>query len=102
MFGKLNEARKMAEAVKEKLENTMIEGRSADGHVLVVCNGNRRVISVSITGQHADNAALAINFQMAVNEALEKAEKMAEEEMRNAANALMPGGLGALGSMFGK
>ena len=102
MFGKLNEARKMAEAIKEKLDQVSVMGQSTDGRVRVICNGNRRVTEVLIDTEISDKNHLAGLVKEATNEALEKAEKMSEEEMRNAASSLMPGGLGALGNLFGK
>lgn len=92
MFGldKLMAMKKQAEDMKAKLSNMVVEGQSANGQIKVTANGNRQIQGIEI----ADDIYGSIAKQQlqqwvleACNEALQKAEKLAENEMKS----LLPG-----------
>ncbi|MBK9285162.1 MAG: YbaB/EbfC family nucleoid-associated protein [Sphingobacteriaceae bacterium] len=93
MYAKLKEAKKLADEIKNKLEQTLVEGEAASGDIKVQVNGNRKVLSVTIASavQHGDKIFLEENIVKALNEALIKAEKLNEEEMKKAAGGILPG-----------
>lgn len=101
MFGKLTEAKKKAEEVKERLANIQVSGE-AQG-VRVIASGNRRIIDIQIDqNTNFDQDELLDLIQIASNRALEQADNVSEAEMQAVANELLPGGLGGLGSLFSK
>ena len=82
---------KMAE-VQEELKNTNVEGESGDGMIKVVANCKKDVLSINI-----DDALLAEDKDMvedlilvAVKQALENADKKAEEMMKSVTGGSMP------------
>lgn len=97
MFGldKLMAMKKQAEEIKERLNHISVDAASANGQIQVTATGNRQIKQITI----ADELLTAQNREeleemlaLACNRALEKAEKLAESEMRS----LLPG-LGGLG-----
>ena len=91
MFGlnKLKEAKEKAQEIKTRLDNTQVEGKSSNGEVNVVCNGNRKVLSISINEsifKIRDQKEVEALVVEATNQALQQAEQLAEAEMR----AIMP------------
>lgn len=93
MMGKLQEAKRIADEIKRKLDDTALSAEAASGDIKVCVNGNRKVLSVHIAPslQHGDAEFLNRNLIQALNEALNKAEKLSEAEMKKAAGGLMPG-----------
>lgn len=100
MIKKLQEAQQQMKKIKERLETIQVTGKSDDGAVVVVVNGNRKVLDVSISDAILDLKSDALNHSVrqAVNNALESAEKVNEAEMKAAAGSMMPG----MGGLFGK
>lgn len=90
MMSKLKEAKRIADEIKLKLDNTFVSAESAGGDVKVEMTGNRKITSVSIAPalQHGDKNELEKHLLNAMNSALQKAEKLHEEEMKNAAGGL--------------
>ncbi len=95
MFGKIQEAKKKAAAIKERLESISLMAESENGLARTVVNGNRKVISIEFL-KEGDKQALAGAALEAVNKALEQADNVAESEMKAVAGDLLPGGLGNL------
>lgn len=93
MMGKLQEMKQKAEEVKVKLESTLIQSDGAGGDVKIVITGSRRIQSIELTDslQHGDKQALEEQLVVALNRAIEKADRMNEEEMKKAAGGLLPG-----------
>ncbi len=102
MFGKLAEAKQKAEEIRKRLEQVQVLGRSSDGSVKAVVNGRRRVVELQIDENLTDPALLKQNLIEAVNSGLEQADNVAEAEMASVAKDMLPGGLGALGSLLKK
>jgi DNA-binding protein YbaB len=88
------EMKKKADEMKSKL-NDIVVSEIHQG-VTVDCNGNRKVLSIHISGDLLNNKThLETVVCEAVNKALSSAEKASATEM-----ASMVGGLGAMASLF--
>ncbi|MCW3077860.1 MAG: nucleoid-associated protein YbaB/EbfC family [Bacteroidetes bacterium] len=92
-MGKLQEAKKIAEEIKTKLDNTLLTSESAGGDIKIEITGNRKVIRVSVAPalQHGDKQQLEEHLLKAMNQAIGMADKIHEEEMKKVAGGLMPG-----------
>lgn len=102
MFEQLEEQQK---AVQEKLAAQTIEVGSGDGLVVVRMTGNKVVRSVIIDRDHADFAdpdAVEDHLVMAMNEAIRKATEMEQQVVQEWMASVLPGGMGALGGLFGR
>ncbi|MGZ3900028.1 MAG: YbaB/EbfC family nucleoid-associated protein [Bacteroidia bacterium] len=93
MMGKLQEAKKIAAEIKERLDNTLLQAEAASGDIKIEITGNRNIISVYIAPglQHGDQKQLQEQLKIAMNLAIQKADKVHEEEMKKVAGGLMPG-----------
>jgi DNA-binding YbaB/EbfC family protein len=94
MIEKLMEMKKRMEEVKVRLDSITVKGDSGQGNVQVHMNGNRKVTGVSIAPelvQSADTEQLEELLQVAINRALEQAERVNESEMRSVAGGILPG-----------
>jgi nucleoid-associated protein EbfC len=93
MMGKLQEMKRKTEEAKQRLEEVICIGESASGDIKVRVNGNRKVLSVYIAPaiQHGENEQLEDLISVAINRALDQAEKEYEKEMQKAAGGLLPG-----------
>ncbi len=100
MFGKLAEAKQKAAEIKERLEQVSVMGQSDDGNIKVVVSGGRRVLDIQSGNCDMNSIESKTELIQAMNRALEQADKVAESEMSAIAKDMLPGGLGALGSMF--
>ena len=101
MFGmmkKLKEAQQKMQEIKDRLDAITVEGSSPGGKIKVTANGNRKVKGITFADNDitSDPEQLEDYLIMAVNDAIEKAERVNEAEMKSAAGSMMPG----LGSMF--
>ncbi|MCK5856537.1 MAG: YbaB/EbfC family nucleoid-associated protein [Bacteroidales bacterium] len=105
MFGDIIEKMKVAqEESKEKLARILVDGQTEGGGVKVVVNGNREVKQVYFTAEfwaQAEKEEVEELTMIALNRALEKAEKMYTEEMSGAAKGMMPN-IPGMGNLFGK
>jgi nucleoid-associated protein EbfC len=93
MMSKLQEAKKLAEEIKLRLDNTTLQEEAAGGDIKIEITGNRRIKSISIAPalQHGDKKMLEEQLLSALNRAIETADKVNAEEMKKAAGGLMPG-----------
>jgi hypothetical protein len=100
MFGKigdmmkqLQEAKKVAEEVKQKLDNTVLSIESAGGDIQIDITGSRKILKIIIAPalQHGYAVVLQRELLQAMNRAIEKADKANEEEMKKVAGGMMPG-----------
>lgn len=99
MFGKLAEARQKAEEIKQRLETVTVMGEAENGAVRVLATGNRRIKEIIIDDKvMTDKEQLQDILAVAINRALENADKVAETEMATITSQLLPG----LGNLFGK
>lgn len=92
MMKKLQEMQQKVEETKARLDTILVDGEAA-GKVKVTLTGNRGVKSVSIAPElsELDKEELEDLLIIALNQALEKAEKVNESEMKAASAGLIPG-----------
>ena len=96
LFSKLQEAQQKMQEGKEKLANVTLEGEAGEGLVKITMTGNREVKSIAIADhllapeQKEELEDLLIT---ALNRALQNAEKLYEEEMKDVAGGML-GGMG--------
>ena len=96
LFGKLQEAQQKMLEGKQKLAEVVIDGDAGEGSVKVSVTGNGQVKTISINEQLLSaerKEELEDLLIIALNRALENAEKMREEEMKGLAGGML-GGMG--------
>lgn len=94
MMGKMQEMKQKSEEVKKRLDTISVNGEAENGLVTVVSTANRKITSITIS-----EALMAENDKdqiedltlLAINRALEKAEKVSEAEMAGVAKGMLPG-----------
>lgn len=93
MMGKLQEMKRMADDIKTKLDETEINSEGAGGDIKIVITGTRKIRSVQISSalQHGDKEELEEQLVVALNRAIEAADRLNEDEMKKAAGGLLPG-----------
>lgn len=92
-MGKLQEMKQKAEEVKSKLETTTLDIEAAGGDIRITVTGGRRIRSLAIAPslQHGDKNELEEQLTVALNRAMESADRLNEEEMKKAAGGFLPG-----------
>jgi len=100
MFDNLmSQMQEQAAEIKKKLDKTIVEGQAENGLVVVKATGNKKILSVAISNDIVnDKEAIEDLIIVAVNKALDEAEKVSEKESKHMAEGLIPD----LGGMFGK
>jgi len=74
------------------LEKIRVETESEDGLVKVTSNGNRRIINIEINDELLkEKETFEDMLIVTVNKAIEKSEKINEEEMGRIAGDMIPG-----------
>lgn len=104
MFDRINEMQQKMQESKAKLDDIMVHGESADGSVKVTVSANKKVHNIEIAPelvQEADKDKLEDMVLNAITRAMDKADVTAAAEMQKMAGDILPGGLGALGNLFG-
>ncbi|GAB1449213.1 MAG: YbaB/EbfC family nucleoid-associated protein [Bacteroidia bacterium] len=99
MFGKLAEAKKMAEEMKQKLAAIEVEGVADGGKVKVRANGNKEVTAIEIAPEllkPENKEEVEELLQAAINRAVSQAEGISAAEMRSMMGTMMPG----IGNLF--
>jgi nucleoid-associated protein EbfC len=102
MFGDFE---KMQADMQQKLATIHVEGQSGDGAITVTMNAAITVENVKIDMSKfdlSDSEQLEDLLVVAMNAAIEKAQIKAAAESQKLMNQMLPGGLGSLGSLFGK
>lgn len=100
MFGKLAEAQKKAEEIKQRLAGVSVQGQAASGDVTITMDGNKKVKDVNIEMAlmlPERKEELQDYLCIAIEDAINKADMVSANEMKN-----LMGGLPGLGSLFGK
>lgn len=94
MMGKMSEMKEQVEKVKAKLETISVIGKSDNGNVEVIANGNRMIEKISLNESFAKTASkeeIEHNIKEAANRALEQAERVEQSEMSHSAMGIMSG-----------
>lgn len=93
-MGKLQEMKQKVEETKKRLDTITVEGEagSDNKNIKVRVTGNRQIKSVVISDELLnDKEELEDLLVIALNRALEKAEKVNEAELAGAAKGMLPG-----------
>lgn len=93
-MNKLGDLRNKMEEVKARLSEMNFTGAAGDSEVTATVNGNRKLISLDIAPHllfPEKKEEVQELVEVAVNRALEAAERQGEEEMRKAGRDLLPG-----------
>lgn len=93
MLGKLNEMKKKMEEIKSRLDNISVDGNGGDGAVKIEMTANRKVKNVFIEDSLLDSSRkeeLTDYLEIAMNDALEKAQNISETEMEAAGKGILP------------
>jgi len=95
MMAKLQQMQAAAEESKKKLETINVQGKTPDGKIRFVMDGNRKLKEVTFVDEtilHIENKEeIEDMLVVAFNRALAEAEIVNEEEMKNSASGLLPG-----------
>ena len=94
MMGKMQEMKQKSEEVKKRLDTISVNADAEGGKVNVISTGNRKITSIQISEDlmaSGDKEQIEDLIIMAVNKALDKAEKVAETEMAGVAKGMLPG-----------
>ncbi|MBL4710240.1 MAG: YbaB/EbfC family nucleoid-associated protein [Flavobacteriales bacterium] len=94
MMGKMQEMKQKSEEVKKRLDTISVDGVAENGKVKVVSTANRKITSIQISNElmnSGDRDQIEELTLLAINKALEKAEKVAEAEMAGVAKGMLPG-----------
>jgi nucleoid-associated protein EbfC len=93
MMGKLQEMKQKADEIKSKLDDAIIKTEGAGGDIKIEITGNRKLKNIEIASslQHGDKEELEEQLLVALNKAIEEADKVNEQEMKRAASGLLPG-----------
>lgn len=98
MMKKLQQAQEEMKKIKARLDTISVEGSSPEGKIKVSITGNRKIKGITFADDSilTDKEQLEDYLVLAVNDAIEKADKINETEMKSAAGAMMPG----MGGLF--
>jgi len=94
----LKQAQKMQENMQkaqEELAELETEGSSGGGMVTVTVNGKQEIVGLKIAKEVVDSEDIEMLEDLvlaAVNQALEKSQEMASQEMNKVAGGMMPPG----------
>lgn len=94
LLGKMGELKHKMEAAKERLNNIQVVGFAGDKEVQVTMNGNRKLIAINIADHllfPEKKAEVQELIEVAMNRALDDAEKVFEAEMKSAGKGMIPG-----------
>lgn len=91
MMDKLKQAQQEVEKTKVRLDSVLVDETSADGKIKVTLNANRKIKSITIDDALLNDVEELEDFLIiTLNKAIDKASKINETEMANAAKSGMP------------
>jgi DNA-binding YbaB/EbfC family protein len=99
MLKQAQQLQKKMEQLQEELLEKRVEGSAGGGMVTAVVNGRGEMIDVKIDPEAVDPEDVEILEDLivaAVNQAREKAQQLAQEEMRKITGGMLPQGLDGL------
>lgn len=88
----LSQARRQAEALQEKMRQTVVEASAGGGSVTVKMNGNKQVLRVAIDPEVVKSGDLEM-LQDLVTAAVNEAGRKVDEAMQSSLGGML-GGLG--------
>ncbi len=92
MMGKFQEMRLKMEESKKRLDTITVEAEAGGGAVKVTITGNREIKKIAIKEDlfKGDKEELEEVLIVAINRAIEQAEKVNAAEMQGAAQGILP------------
>ncbi len=90
MMGKVKEVQERVKIVQEQLAHKTVVGEAGAGMVKATANGHRKIIQIEIDSALSDVDMAKDLIIAAVNNAIEKADEMAKEEVRKETEGMMP------------
>ncbi len=93
MIGKLKEAEGLMEETKARMESVYVNAEAENGMVKVIMNANKKVKDISIDKSLIDvteKERLEELLVVALNKAMEKADRIFETEMQGMSKGLFP------------
>ena len=92
MMAKLQEMQGAVSESKKRLENIYVKGETIDGNVRFVLDGNRKVKELTIKDEalKGDKDEFIDDLITAFNQAIDDADHVNENEMRNTAFNMFP------------
>lgn len=93
MMGKLKEAQKQMDEAKKRLDTVYVDAQTEGGRIKVTATGNRKIKQIHIDEsiiKEFDVEGLEDLLTVAINKALDSAEKVNEAEMASMAKGIMP------------
>ncbi|MGM0479905.1 MAG: YbaB/EbfC family nucleoid-associated protein [Bacteroidota bacterium] len=93
MMEKLQQMQQQASASKEKLATLKVNGEAGGNLISVEMDGNRKLTNLQINAplDQMEKEDLEDLLSVALNRALDAAEKVNEQEMQKAAKGILPG-----------
>lgn len=94
LLGKMGELKQKVEATKERLNSIQVVGYAGDKEVKVTMNGNRKLMAIEIADHllfPEKKTEVQELIEVAINRALDDAEKVFEAEMKSAGKGMIPG-----------
>mgnify|MGYP000087687010 FL=1 len=104
MFDKIFEAQQKAEEAKQRLSTISVSAEVENGAIEIQATADKKIKAILINDAffaEVNREELEELLTVAINKALEKAEVISNAEMAAVTQQMM-GGLGDLGSLFGK
>lgn len=102
MIEQLKQAQQKMEAMKQRLDNITVSGSVEGGKINVELTASRKIKNIHIADElMQDKDELIDLLSIALNRALDSADKANEAEQSAAAREMM-GNMGGLASLFGK
>ncbi len=91
VMSKLKNAQKKVEETKERLNTVFVDGESGNGMVVATVTANRKIVNIAIDDSIvSDKEELEDHLIIALNNALDKATAINDQEMAAAAKDGMP------------
>ena len=92
MFGDIkNQLNKGKEELAKRMIDTYVRSASTDNQIEVIANGNRQIIDIKIKEEiYTDKEQFEDELITTLNNALEKADDMFQEEMKMVMKSNMP------------
>jgi|688.fasta_scaffold1436063_2 DNA-binding YbaB/EbfC family protein len=94
MFDKVALAQQKAEEIKTRLNAISVEGIAANGKVIVIANGNRKITDIQIQPELLQvdcKEELQDLLLIAIENAIEQAENISNAEMQSLMSMMLPG-----------
>lgn len=93
ILGNVNEQQ---DKIESKLKQTEIVKKSTNEEVVIVVNGKKDILDITINKQFEDNGELEDLLVLTINKAMQEADEVASRETQDMLSSMIPGGLSGL------